>query len=118
MLVKFVDVQFKDIAQGTKHSCIACPLATAIRRAFNYNSVIDKVEVHGRGKVILTKYDKKEDLVGFLPIVAMNFIKAFDMGLPVHPFSFVLPYETHIQFQENDCRLEVISEIVNDEPCE
>lgn len=104
---------------GIRHSCVQCPIALAVRRAFNYTAVVDKVEIFSSGKVTLKRYHaEEEELVGFLPIVAMNFIKAFDIGLPVCPFEFVLPYETYIQFKENDCRLEVNHDVINDEPSE
>lgn len=70
-----IEVTADDIARGTRKSCSCCPIALALARC---TGLVVSVE---------------SDWVYFmpdLPQTAVEFIKTFDAGKPVQPFSFEL----------------------------
>lgn len=79
-----INVTAEDIANGQPHRCSWCPVALALRR----HLLAAKVSV--ASKIIVTL----EDGTGFVkdtPLEACNFIRDFDNGRSVIPFTFDLP---------------------------
>ena len=69
----------KDIKTGKKDNCQLCPVALAMKRALG-------AEV----QVLMGKY-QFQSAAHELPYKVTQFIKRFDDGLPVKPFSFNIP---------------------------
>jgi hypothetical protein len=77
-----ISVTAEDIAAGHPLACSACPVALAAQRAFGGRPVIVDSFLSIRGQ--------EERLSWSLPDSVYAFIKAFDAGRPVQPFSFLL----------------------------
>jgi hypothetical protein len=75
-----VDVTAADIAEGHPLACSFCPVALATSRAMGR-------PVHVSAFITVKDYPR---LSWGLPDAVYVFVKAFDAGLPVAPFSFVL----------------------------
>jgi len=78
-MAKEINVTREDIQKGRRGVCSSCPIALALRRAFS----TDKVDVDS---FFLT--------IGFsaymTPLIAVEFMAAFDRGEAVEPISFSL----------------------------
>lgn len=73
-----IHVTDSDILNGQRGSSTACPVAWAIRRTLSYGTFIrvgKTTAAIGGGYVTL-------------PTAAAGFVRAFDFGEPVEPFSF------------------------------
>lgn len=75
-----IQVTQEDIDNGVRASCKFCPVASAIRRAFNNKAVVRtyNLDVSINDKLIL------------LPLEAVDFILLFDAEVKVKPFEFEL----------------------------
>ena len=78
---KIINITAKDIKNGKRQDCSACPIALAATRAF-------KIKM-GCGAMILSGDEVKTPNY-YLPIKAMRFIKDFDGGKTVAPFKFTI----------------------------
>jgi hypothetical protein len=76
-----IDVTAADIKAGHPLACSFCPVAIAATRAFGGRQVIVDSFLSIRGQ---------ERLAWSLPQSVYDFVKAFDAGRPVAPFSFIL----------------------------
>jgi hypothetical protein len=76
-----IDVTQADIEAGHPLACSACPIALAAQRAFGDRPVIVDSFLSIRGQ---------DRLVWSMPSAAYAFIRDFDAGRPVEPFSFTL----------------------------
>lgn len=75
-----INVTQQNIIKGRKYTSKSCPIALAFKEAG-----IKKVEV----KNLQFLLRKSEDSIMYdLPRMARKFIRAFDEGRPVKPFSF------------------------------
>jgi hypothetical protein len=75
-----IQVTQADIDEGHPLACASCPVALATSRAMHRPARVDAF-------ITVVGYPR---LVWSLPDAVYSFIKAFDAGLPVVPFSFVL----------------------------
>lgn len=87
-----VEVTAEDIAKGVPQECNSCPVAIAVGRAC---PAAVKVGVDGATIDIYAAWDvesdaKSEYVVARTPREVNEFIKRFDNGDPVGPFSFDL----------------------------
>jgi hypothetical protein len=86
-----INVTARDIARGKPQNAECCPVALAARRKFktrvraSYKLLVDQ------GGVWMVPYT--------LPERALDFIGAFDEGLPVRPFSFTVKERQAVGFQ-------------------
>lgn len=78
-----VIVILNDIKKGDSYVASSCPVARAIRRATGKRRVL----VSG------TEYTIASQQYRDLPKKAIIFIKRFDAGLKVHPFSFYVTWD-------------------------
>ena len=78
-----IEVTREHISQGQRQECALCPVALAIKAVIpcTYCAV-------GVGSVQMIRRKQWYDLD--LPAKVQKFIKEFDLGLPVRPFSFEL----------------------------
>jgi hypothetical protein len=76
-----IDVTRADIEAGHPLACSACPIALAAQRAFGGRPVIVDSFLSIRGQ---------DRLAWGMPDAAYAFIRAFDAGREVAPFSLVL----------------------------
>lgn len=80
-----------DIERGVPGKAFLCPVARAIRRAFNANPACVAV---GRSDVSIVlgsiSADNYECFDVTLPPKAREFVRAFDTDQPVQPFTFRL----------------------------
>lgn len=83
-----INVTAEHIAQGVQAECTRCPIALAIGEALPDATY---VSVNLRA-IELTDGPHEVYLQDPLPIRARAFIREFDNGWPVRPFSFELPY--------------------------
>lgn len=76
-----INVLKRDIEKGEEKDCEYCPVALAVKRATHHRVGVagDVVEIY-RGVYSTSYYS--------LPAKAINFIKRFDGGKSVKPFSF------------------------------
>ncbi len=79
-----IEVTARDIKNGIVKSTTACPIALAIRRK---NPKIDKVSVR-LNYVLVRRGGRVRQFL--LPAQARHFVDAFDIAVPVKPFSFTL----------------------------
>lgn len=77
-----VEVTTHDIKNGSRKSCEACPVARALKRALHYKKSVN-VNNHSAS---IDEYKKH----AILPTKAQNFIRNFDDGFKVKPFSMTL----------------------------
>jgi hypothetical protein len=89
-----INVAQKDIDDGVRESCAACPVALAIRRKIRQGGIA----VADRYMVVSgVQVTSSHTLIGTSsysnPPEARAFIVAFDSGETVEPFSFDLPIE-------------------------
>lgn len=75
------------IDNGTAKSCEFCPVAEAVREDSGVDCVVSSIGL------TLFPAGGKPWVSLFLPSEAKRFIRSFDRGLPVEPFSFELDYE-------------------------
>lgn len=80
-----VSVTQDDIQFGKKGNCDWCPVAHAVRRVVSEKYI--KISV-GKRWLVLWPNDVIISREVELPEVAKTFIKEFDRGLPVSPFTF------------------------------
>lgn len=80
-----VSVTQDDILLGKKSNCDFCPVAYAVRRVVPDKYI--KISV-GRRWLVLWPNDTVICTEVELPEVVKTFIKEFDRGLPVSPFTF------------------------------
>ncbi len=80
-----VEVTAHDIKSGARKSCELCPIARALKRALNYKK---KVDVNNYSANI-DDYKK----IARLPTKASAFIRNFDNGFKVKPFSMTLEFK-------------------------
>ena len=76
-----IEVTQHDIDKGLNNNCFLCPIAHAVKRKMGTDSVLvycDRISVMST----VTSYNYK------LPKKARTFIKRFDDGKPVEPFTF------------------------------
>ena len=83
-----IQVTAKDIKNGSRLACSRCPVALAVKRVVK----CFRVSV---GADVLTVYYGPEGTgapynLFVLPSIAKNFIRMFDIGLPVSPIEFDL----------------------------
>jgi hypothetical protein len=85
-ITKKIKVSKKDIECGSRNSGYYCPIALAMKR-FGFTVEVTKTTIDfnpfGCGD--------NEDIKLELPPLAMDFIKRFDAGKKVRPFTFELP---------------------------
>lgn len=79
-----VEVTAEDIAMGQRYSAEKCPVALAIERATGRRAIAGLTTIHW--------YPPGESWMcrQGLPREVARFIRAFDHGRPVSPFSFSL----------------------------
>lgn len=77
-----IAVTQEDISIGQKKSCQFCPIALALKRVFPLSLFI---RVDGDAITI-------GNIEIPIPDSCHDFIKAFDIGMEVHPFTFELAY--------------------------
>lgn len=82
-----VTVTAHDIKKGVARSRNYCPIARAIRRAIHYKN---NVQVNGIIARIEAKYTCLTKNKADLPLKATRFIRDFDGGAKVKPFTMVL----------------------------
>lgn len=80
-MIHHITVTADDIAQGEAGNCKACPIASAMRR-----ELLRGVEVLAHTWC----FSSGEPTSRRLPTLAVEFIKSFDSGEPVKPFSFTV----------------------------
>ena len=84
MLTKF-EVTETDIKTGIKNNCDYCPIANSIK------GTIPAIDVRVTASdVIIFQYNRKANETIKLPQNAIDFIKSFNKGEPVKPFTFEL----------------------------
>jgi hypothetical protein len=93
-----IDVTDEDIAKGD-HSAFSCPVSLATTRAMGIEHLGKRQNPDGThpsgcsGGDILV-YDKNNKSATYsLPTLAMDWVSAYDKGLPVKPISFVSELE-------------------------
>jgi hypothetical protein len=77
-----IEVTQQDIDKGLSNNCFLCPIAHAVKRKMNTDCILvycDRISVMS---TIFSSYFYK------LPKKAQTFIKQFDDGKPVKPFTF------------------------------
>lgn len=79
----FVEVTSEDITHGKRFDCGECPIARAVLRLFPGASEVSASPTH-----IELFHDKEGDLRGMTPPEAELFMRRFDCGYQVSPFSF------------------------------
>lgn len=81
-----VNVTQRDIDLGVPNNSMYCPIARAVRRHGTYKHAF-----------VYTGYISLSFLSDYAPVFlperANSFVRSFDMGKEVHPFSFTLPDE-------------------------
>ena len=82
-----ISVTQGDINEGESKSSLNCPIALAIDRDTDYESLVSFLEIR------LQRFSEDglpwhRDVA--LPQSAVDFVHAFDRGRHVHPFSFTL----------------------------
>ena len=80
-----IDVTAEHIAKGRRVSCHLCPIARAMKPVVDGRISIAEENVYG-----ILKDRPQIQWSRRLPRRAQAFICAFDDGLPVKPFSFIL----------------------------
>ena len=81
-----LDVTEADILEGKRNLADCCPIALAIRRRYPYSSNYVPVEVScSQARIKGIWYD--------LPDEAKSFIRDFDCGRPVKPFTFRVTWQ-------------------------
>jgi hypothetical protein len=80
-----IQVTQKDIDKGLKSSCYECPIALAFKRKVK-NQILFGYAVNYESIDHFTKDNKW--YIYALPKKAQTFIKRFDGGKPVEPFTF------------------------------
>jgi hypothetical protein len=86
------NVTADDIAHGHKDSPCGCPIALAICRTLGIDPELGNIDVDDRG-VFLARNGGASMLrraSGPLPKAASQFMRGFDAGRPVEPFTFRL----------------------------
>ena len=76
-----IHVTQQDIEQGEAGNCSRCSIALAASRAYGFAVTVGSVGLHREDAV-------GRRPIGTLPPEAASFIRAFDAGCPVEPFSF------------------------------
>ncbi len=84
-----IHVTQNDIDEGTRGSCINCPIAIAACRAFK-----SPVDVNA---VNILRYNNKSMSFYSLPEEAQKFISAFDTNFHVKPISFKVKLTSRIR---------------------
>ena len=79
-----IDVTYSDIMRGKRTKTNACPVALAIKRTVNpsWNVSVIPTNVHF--------FHNISEVNRLIPPEVTEFIKAFDAGRLIAPFSFVL----------------------------
>jgi hypothetical protein len=80
-----ITVTAQHIAQGARSNCWRCPIALAVREAFPDTAIAVsdfyiQMTLDGQQRIIRT------------PRETALFIRAFDTGVPIEPFSFTVDY--------------------------
>lgn len=82
-MIYAIDVTKEDIDNGQRGQCNTCPIALAIKRATGAACFVDKFSVSiwrdGEPCAIRAVYT---------PLEVSTFVKSFDKGYAVRPFSF------------------------------
>jgi len=81
-----VTVTKNDIKAGFLHHSFHCPIAKALKRATKRAVSIGV----GYATVYRSESDRYKNTVYILPDEVVKFIRNFDRGLPVEPFTFTL----------------------------
>lgn len=81
-----INVTQRDIDSGLRNDCTLCPVARAIKRRLGKSK---SVQVFETSIDIYNSKDRLEKQYN-IPELAQLFIKNFDTGCPVGPFSFTL----------------------------
>lgn len=68
----------EDIDKGQKSNCYECPIAQSLKRKGSHNVAVFDGSIWMAGEEFIT------------PLNVDDFIRAFDAGKPVQPFSFEL----------------------------
>lgn len=80
-----ITVTREDIRAGKRKSCTSCPIALAIRRKVWARLVrVDNFYIK------LWPGNREPRLQAALPVKAMQFVRSFDAGVPVQPFTFIV----------------------------
>lgn len=77
-----IEVTQEDIDRGVRDQPCACALALATTRATGRNAAVGTTSIF---------FDLESGIS--LPLLARNFVRDFDAGRSVRPFSFDLPIE-------------------------
>lgn len=93
-----IHITQEDIDNGVARSCIKCPIALALNRQAQLNFIY--VDTRDRFSRCVVEYDIFKEID--LPHKAFLFMKAFDQGKPVKPFSFELeiPQTSNLRHKE------------------
>lgn len=78
-----IEVSENDILCGVKGDPVHCPIARALERQTGYEAVVDPDEISLKIAGHMHCMD--------IPPLCEEFVKFFDTGYPVAPFSFELP---------------------------
>ena len=79
-----IDVTYFDILRGKRTKTNACPVALAIKRAVNPLWRVSVIPTNVHFYHSISEYNR------LIPPEVTEFIKAFDAGRLIAPFSFVL----------------------------
>lgn len=87
-----IRVTKKDIKEGKPKSCAKCPIALAVTRKTGYRWILvgGCVDVYKSRRKMA---DEDSYKTAILPLDAHSFIRRFDQGYPVEPFTFDLTFE-------------------------
>lgn len=77
-----INVTQEDINKGIKSDCSKCPIALAANRVIPNGAL-------AVGGASITYWNEKEAISILLPEIALKFIRDFDSGRKVKPFSFI-----------------------------
>jgi hypothetical protein len=83
-----ISVTAEHIAAGQRGDCAFCPVALAVTGAFPRVAYL-RVYVH---EVVIRGAPETVMAGVTMPLVAQRFIRDFDAGQPVEPFTFELDY--------------------------
>lgn len=89
-----IAVTQNDIKHGERFMCRTCPIALAIGRATSRMVWVERNHVAVDGSTI-----GEAIVFAELPMLAQNFIKAFDKGRQVRPFSFCIDIPVEVPCQ-------------------
>jgi len=84
-----VEVTQEDIAEGMRHRCFLCPVSRAVNRATGIPFMAVGTAAVPDERIQLCDPKSSTTLVEYaMPYEASNFVRDFDLGADVSPFTF------------------------------